>query len=212
MIKKIAKKYRSTDVVPFNKMIESVQHGKSLNQIKSNQRLLTLCASLDPFVDVVYAELDGLRKFHVYIRKYINIAIEHIPGTPIEVFLGKNRRPFTFPSLRSYALFFYNSKLVRQYRHIMYVPKLPKRLMLFEPWRVNIEWKSDDSPRSREVKNSPRDRRDSSSEYSDCSSGTEYRTDEDSDFECEGWDWGDIAMELQERRERRAQRKKKKNY
>lgn len=201
MINKIAKKYRPTDVVPFNTMIESVRKGKSLNQIKSNQRLLTLCASLDPFVDMVYAELDGLRKFHVYIRKYIKIATERIPGTPIEVLLGKNRRSFTFPSLRAYALFFYNSKLVRQYRHIMYVPKLPKRLMLFEPWRVTIEWKPDGSPRRQEVKHSP-------SDDDSCSSGSKYRTDEDSDFECEGWDWGDIAMELQERRERRAQRKK----
>lgn len=202
MINSIAKKYRSTDVVPFNTMIEPArEEGKSLNQIKNNQRLLTVCASLDPFVDVAYAELDGLRKFHVYIRKYIKITNERLPGTPIEVLLGKSRRLFTFPSLRAYALFFYNSKLIHQYRHIMYVPKLPKRLMLFEPWRVAIAWKPDATPPRREVQKSP-------CEDSGCSSSSDCRTDEDSDFECDGWTWGDMAMELQERRERRAERKK----
>ena len=180
--------YRSTDVVVFDDMLR--QYGKHKNVIK-NRELLTVCCALDPFVTIAFHKLHGLKKFHVYIRKYIMLATTNLPpGTPTTVSLGKTRRKYTFPSLRAYALFFYNEYLVKQYRPILYVPKLPNYLMTFEPWKVRIEWNSNSHASSSEEEDDDYD-------------------PEDENFDSTGMKWGDIADKIDERREARLARRKK---
>lgn len=150
---------------------------------------LSVCSARDPVVFDVLKMLNGIWKFHVHLRKYIQwaqgVTDVNEGSAPKSVYLGKNRTKYTFPSERMFALYFFHPKLREQWSGLKYVPRSPS----FMSWTtVPIEWKPE------------KEEEDTDEDISS--------DEEDYDFDHVGMSWGDIQYEIEERRQQRRERLK----
>ncbi len=173
----------------FDQMIDDFVHENNVKYVTTDIKLLSRCVRLEhSIVQLILSKLKGLRKFHVYIHKYISIMEEETNKTkPYKVYLGRNRKAYTFPNLRSKCIFFYHPDVINQWKHISYVPCSPSDLFHFIP--PQIQWKAPPS---------------------DLESDSSYES-EDEDFDPTGMSWGDMAVERDERRAMRLEREKLEN-